>query len=119
MFMNSRRMLAILAVIALVTSVSVMKADPQLDLSGTYKASGINPNGTRYKGTVVFKKNDIGSYDVVWSVGIRLEGTAMLDGDTVSADWGDSTPITYTVKEGGRVLVGIWAHGNGLETLTR
>ncbi|TGK08757.1 fibronectin-binding protein [Leptospira fletcheri] len=115
----SRRILALAVIVILVTAFGVTVAEAPLDISGTYKAQGINPNGTKYKGTVTFKKNDIGSYDVIWSVGIRFQGTAMLDGDTVNADWGDSTPKVYTVKQGGKVLEGLWDHGNGIEILTR
>jgi len=46
-------------------------------------------------------------------------GTGTLSGETLTVDWGDDYPVIYEVREGGNVLIGIWANGKATEVLCK
>jgi hypothetical protein len=96
-------------------TVQTAQAD-QID--GNYTLTGTNPNGTRYRGTVVIH-GDGTNYRFIWLIsnGDTFTGTGILNGNTIVVDWGQKDPVIYTVGNG--VLYGTWAAGRGTETLTR
>ncbi len=119
MFRNSKaRILALLTVFCLVLSVTYVSAQT-LNVSGTYKVTGTNPGGSKYRGSVDITLNDDGSYAFEWSVGNTFSGTGTLSGNTLTVDWGDTYPVIYTVKNGGARLEGTWGNGTGTEILTK
>jgi len=90
-------------------------------LEGEYRAVGRNPDGSAYRGTCELEyDSDDDLFYVYWTVGTsEYEGVGALDGDTLTVEWGDSYPVVYKVRQGGKVLEGTWANGQASETLTR
>lgn len=88
----------------------------QFNVSGLYNIEGSNPNGTRYRGTVTVKKTG-DTYIFNWKVGTAYSGKGKLEGDIMTANWGDKYPVIYKVEDGGNRLVGKWANGAASETL--
>lgn len=85
---------------------------------GTYAVAGRNPNGTTYEGTVEMSRQGL-KYTLVWQVGASsYRGVGELEGNILTVDWGDKTPVVYALGEDGR-LSGLWAGGRGAEDLTR
>jgi hypothetical protein len=87
-------------------------------IEGEYDVYGTNPGGTLYGGTVTIEKSG-NAYNFNWSVGESYSGTGSLQGNTLTVEWGDDYPVIYTVKEGGRLLIGTWSNGQATETLCR
>lgn len=88
-------------------------------ISGKYKVSGTNPNGSSYGGSVTISESN-GEYLFTWTVaGQTFTGTGTLEGTTLTVDWGEAEPVIYEVKNGGRLLEGTWAGGNATETLRK
>jgi TolB-like protein len=86
-------------------------------LEGSYYASGRNPNGSTYSGTVQISKGN-NSYKFFWKIGnSTYNGRGILKGKTLTVDWGQEYPVIYSVEGDGR-LVGKWANGTASETLT-
>jgi hypothetical protein len=86
-------------------------------LNGSYSCTGTNPNGSTYNGTVVISRVEGIRYRFDWSIsGQHFSGTGVLDGDTISVDWGQASPVIYRVGNNG-VLHGTWANGRGTEIL--
>ncbi|MCB1137682.1 MAG: fibronectin-binding protein [Leptospiraceae bacterium] len=109
---------SLIASILLLSALSLM---PDVvvarDLSGTYSVQGTNPDGSNYSGTCIISRISGETYRFRWSVGNTYEGEGTLEGIRISVDWGDSTPVIYTLLPDGS-LDGLWAGGNASETLT-
>jgi TIR domain len=90
---------------------------PTLDISGTYAAHGTNPNGTTYRGSVTIRR-DGDHYRFVWLIasGDTYQGTGVVNGRTVTVDWGQKYPVVYNIGPDG-VLTGTWNNGTATETL--
>ncbi|MHA7775077.1 LIC10280 family protein [Roseibium sp. M-1] len=87
-------------------------------LQGTYAVAGQNPNGSTYEGKVELSQQGR-KYTLVWQVGTSsYRGVGELDGNVLTVDWGDKTPVVYALTGDGR-LQGLWAGGRGSEELTR
>jgi len=86
-------------------------------IDGNYAVTGVNPNGTTYRGTVVIQ-GDGTNYRFNWliSSGDTFTGTGILNGDTIVVDWGQRYPVIYRVGTDG-VLHGTWDDGRATETL--
>ena len=86
-------------------------------LTGIYRVEGNNPGGGRYRGMVaVVQTGD--QFSFKWWIGTQtFEGTGQLAGRMLVINWGDKTPVVYTL--GARdVLEGEWADGTATERLT-
>jgi hypothetical protein len=88
------------------------------DIEGDYQVSGINPNGTRYTGTVhIGRKGEDISVD--WQVQKNsYHGQGRLDGNLLTVEWGAATPVVYAIADDGK-LHGLWDAGTGEEVLSR
>ncbi|MGE0917915.1 LIC10280 family protein [Trichlorobacter lovleyi] len=85
--------------------------------TGNYHVQGKNPNGSSYSGTVVISKNG-DTYFLAWKISSSTySGSGTLADKTLTVEWGDSSPVIYHLENDGR-LVGTWAKGTALETLT-
>lgn len=85
-------------------------------LGGRYKVNGANPDGSRYSGSVTISQAGQG-YRVDWVVGqSTYQGIGVLEGNVLTVDWGSDTPVVYALGPDG-TLSGLWAAGNGEETL--
>jgi hypothetical protein len=92
-------------------------AGPVSSLAGTYRATGQNPDGSHYSGTVTIRQ-DGGAYHLAWRVGnTGYKGTGKLSGNVLVVDWGAATPVVYAVTDDG-TLKGLWEAGKGEETLS-
>lgn len=99
-------------------SPTAAQSAPQIpNLEGTYSVAGVNPNGSRYRGTVnVTSDGDL--YRFRWRVaGQTFRGQGKLSGRTLTIDWGQASPVIYQVKDNG-TLTGSWDDGRARETLT-
>ncbi len=102
-----------LSILALVLCLSIpaQAAGAEVDISGTYRCVGTNPDGTQYRGVVEIVKNE-GTYRVTWMVGRHMTSIGIglvRDGNfTVSyvAD-GNLGIIVYRIQKGPQ-LVGEW-----------
>ncbi len=87
-------------------------------LTGNYSVAGRNPDGTTYDGTVVLTQQGR-TFTLIWTVGTdSYRGVGELNGNVLTVDWGDKTPVVYAVMADGH-LKGLWAAGRGAEELTR
>jgi hypothetical protein len=84
---------------------------------GSYRVTGRNPDGSSYDGKVTIAR--LGSvFRVEWRVGSSsYRGTGKLDGNLLTVDWGEPTPVVYAVAADG-ALAGLWDAGGGEEILT-
>ncbi len=93
------------------------KTEMPSTLTGIYRVEGNNPGGGRYRGMVaVVQTGD--QFSFKWWIGTQIfEGTGQLAGRMLVINWGDKTPVVYTL--GARdVLEGEWADGTATERLT-
>ena len=86
-------------------------------LTGIYRVEGNNPGGGRYRGMVAIMQTG-DQFSFKWWIGTQtFEGTGQLAGRMLVVNWGDKTPVVYTL--GARdVLDGEWADGTATERLT-
>ena len=98
---------------------TVTPAAPRLE--GNYLVDGTNPNGSKYKGSVVIKRNG-DSYLVTWTIANQVfNGNGALAGNTLTVNWKSAANSSGTVAYGlsaNGVLKGSWAGGKGSEILT-
>ncbi|MGQ0677249.1 MAG: LIC10280 family protein, partial [Rhodospirillales bacterium] len=90
---------------------------PARNIEGLYNATGTNPNGTTYRGTVTITRSG-GQYAFFWQVGTTYRGTGTFEGDLLVIHWGANYPVIYTLAPDGR-LVGTWNNGNATEVLVK
>jgi hypothetical protein len=86
--------------------------------AGHYVVNGLNPNGSRYSGTLdVTASGD--SYQFAWVTGAsQFQGVGTLAGNVLTVNWGsNTTPLIYAVADAGS-LHGLWADGHGEEVAT-
>ncbi|QDC11162.1 hypothetical protein FHY55_18825 [Oceanicola sp. D3] len=86
-------------------------------LSGRYAVAGMNPDGSKYTGTVDLVENG-GAVSMTWQVaGSNYAGAGPVDGKVITIRWGDPEPVYYVITPTGE-LHGTWAGGTALEKLT-
>ncbi|HBZ56637.1 MAG TPA: hypothetical protein DEO88_14630, partial [Syntrophobacteraceae bacterium] len=91
-------------------------------LEGDYSVAGVNPDGSKYNGTAVIKRQGA-EYVVNWEIaGKKHSGRGSLSGKILRVKWRTSSGqggwVSYTLKPTG-LLEGTWAGGRGTENLTR
>jgi TIR domain len=87
-------------------------------IAGNYLATGINGNGTAYRGTVVITSDGGVRYSFHWQIGnSTYDGIGVVNGNTITVDWGQSSAVIYQVGADG-VLRGTWDNGHATEILT-
>lgn len=86
-------------------------------LSGGYVASGRNPDGSAYSGTVQIVETG-GTVAMTWVVGTSTyTGLGKVAGRVLEVDWSADAPVVYVINSDG-TLYGTWAKGTALELLT-
>ncbi|MCZ4322612.1 caspase family protein [Pseudomonas anguilliseptica] len=96
-------------------SQAVDEASPRT-LSGLYKVTGTNPNGSRYTGMLVLEQRGA-FYDFTWWIGRDVfRGKGELAGRMLVVNWNDVLPVVYSFAPDG-VLDGEWADGTATEQL--
>lgn len=88
-------------------------------LPATFQVDGLNADGTSYSGTAQMSYNPVSfTASITWQVGAdTFSGQGPLDNGRFVIDWGDTTPVIYTVNSD-LSLTGSWAGGAASETLT-
>lgn len=113
---SRREWLAI--VMAALTFTLALPAFAESSLSGTYRAEGMNPDGSTYSGAVQLIDND-GEIDMAWQIGEdSFVGSGEREGRVITVDWGDDAPVIYVIMPNGN-LHGTWADGRALERLSK
>jgi hypothetical protein len=86
---------------------------------GTYNAVGTNPNGSKYRATVVLRQ-DGNIWRASWLIsnGDTFKGEGRIKDGRLVIDWGQKYPVIYESGQDG-VLYGTWDNGRGSEILTR
>jgi hypothetical protein len=115
-----RRFAFVLAFVALTSSVSA----ETLVLAHHYSAVGLNPDGSKYSGTVTIDIVSDTTFTIQWDInGATYQGFGMRRNDSVAATYqiqGEPGLVIYQVQGNG--LDGIWAikgeNGSGTEHLT-
>ena len=96
---------------ALVAAFSLSSA-LALDLSGTYKVTGTNPDGTLYRGQLVIKKVGNDLYTMRWNVGEIYIGTGMYKNGYLAAGYTSEKDefcgVSLYALEGSKKLRGSW-----------
>ena len=94
-----------------------------VDLGGTYRVKGENPNGSTYSGTVKITVTSKNTCRIVWNVGSTSSGICMRNGPSFAASYvmGKYVGLViYEIQDDGS-LVGLWTvadqDGVGKETL--
>lgn len=86
-------------------------------LTGLYKVSGTNPNGSRYTGMLALAQRGE-FYDFTWWIGRDVfKGRGELAGRMLVVNWNDVLPVVYSFAPDG-VLDGEWADGTATERLS-
>lgn len=84
-------------------------------LAGIYRADGVNPSGSRYRGMVMLAPAG-DKVRFTWWIGKEVfRGVGEFAGRMLVVDWGQRHPVIYTLH-GGR-LEGEWADGSATERL--
>jgi hypothetical protein len=84
--------------------------------AGLYRASGVNPDGSRYRGMVAIAPSAEGWVFRWWIGKQRFVGSGRFAGRMLVVDWGEPHPVIYTFGDNG-ALDGEWADGSATETL--
>jgi len=103
------RMLCALAFLAVALPAG---AEPDvLTLASKYEATGANPDGSKYKGTVRVNVISHSTFTIKWSIGnSTYEGFGMRMNDSLAATYViDGEPGLVMYKVDGDGLSGIWA----------
>ncbi len=88
-------------------------------LPNSFDVVGTNTDGSTYRGTAYLSfETQSGDLTVDWQIaGQSFSGRGPLVGGEFVVDWGQSSPVIYTVQRNGD-LFGTWANGTASETLT-
>ena len=101
-----------LSILALVLCLSIpVHSGAEIDISGTYRCVGTNPDGTQYRGVVEIVKNE-GTYRVTWMVGNHMTsiGIGLVRNGNFTVSYvagGNLGIIVYRIQKGPQ-LVGEW-----------
>lgn len=122
-YLNPRILLALICLMfAFGGPLSAARADT-MTLAETYKATGTNPDGSSYTGTVQIKIISDTTFAITWTIGGSVyKGFGMRLNDNLSATYTiDGEPGLVMYKVDGNGLNGLWAirghDGNGTERL--
>lgn len=86
-------------------------------LEGKYTSRGKNPDGSSYVGTAEIRTEGNIVY-IGWRIaGQKFSGHGRLNGNVLTINWGDTTPVVYAVLPNG-VLQGTWSNGKATDVLT-
>jgi hypothetical protein len=106
----------LLGVIVALSGVAGVSAAPDSppDLAGTYRCSGINPDGSKYEAVVEITKVE-GTFRVAWIMdGTTVLGVGIFSNGVFAASYFGGAPAVVVYKMDGERLVGEWTMG-GIE----
>ena len=99
--------------------------DPQPELAGVYRCSGVNPDGSPYEGVAEIAKID-GTYRILWTLSDQTSvlGVGIFSGGVFAVSYFGGAPAVAVYKLDGEKLVGEWTMGGKegavyAETLTK
>ena len=118
------------ATVTVFVLLAVLQAAPSAaqpgatDVTGAYLCEGVNPDGTKYRGTVdITKVND--TYRVEWTMAEHsLVGIGIFSNGVLAVSYFGGAPGVIVYRPSGGTLVGEWTVGTAegavyAETLTR
>ena len=104
---------------------SLAAPDPQPEIAGIYKCSGVNPDGSPYEGVAEIAKID-GTYRILWTLSDQTSvlGVGIFSGGVFAVSYFGGAPAVAVYKLDGEKLVGEWTMGGKegavyAETLTK
>ncbi|WP_428643864.1 LIC10280 family protein [Roseibium sp.] len=100
-----------------VLAQSIARTGPARRISGVYRVTGTNPNGSTYSGMVAITPED-GQVRFTWWIGKDVfTGVGEFAGKMLVVNWGDKHPVVYSFGST-EILDGEWADGSAAEKLT-
>jgi hypothetical protein len=103
------RTLLIVALLSLVAITSDAQSDDAGDLVGVYVSTGVNPDGSPYKGLVKIEKQR-DTFEVQWfGPELAAVGLGIRSGDVLAVTYFSGVPgvVAYKIEKGPR-LIGEW-----------
>ena len=104
---------------------SLAAPDPQPEIAGVYRCSGVNPDGSPYEGVAEIAKID-GTYRILWTLSDHTSvlGVGILSNGVFAVSYFGGAPAVALYKIDGQKLVGEWTMGGKegavyAETLTK
>jgi hypothetical protein len=104
---------------------SLAANDPQPEIAGIYRCSGVNPDGSPYEGVAEIAKVE-GTYRILWTLSDHTSvlGVGILGNGVFAVSYFGGAPAVALYKIDGRKLVGEWTMGGKegtvyTETLTK
>jgi hypothetical protein len=104
---------------------SLAAPDPQPEIAGMYRCSGVNPDGSPYEGVAEIAKVD-GTYRILWTLSDHTSvlGVGILSNGVFAVSYFGGAPAVALYKLDGQKLVGEWTMGGKegsvyAETLTK
>ena len=104
---------------------SLAAPDPQPEIAGIYRCSGVNPDGSPYEGVAEIAKID-GTYRILWTLSDQTSvlGVGIFSGGVFAVSYFGGAPAVAVYKLDGEKLVGEWTMGGKegavyAETLTK
>ena len=121
----ARAMVSVFAlVVALQAALLAAQPDAAADVTGAYLCEGVNPDGTKYRGTVdITKVND--TYRVQWTMAEHsLTGIGIFSNGVLAVSYFGGAPGVIVYRPADGRLVGEWTVGTAegavyAETLTK
>ena len=109
------RRIVLLGVLVAVCALSPMAAQTsQPELSGTYRCTGVNPDGTSYQGVVEISKIR-NTFRVRWTMGDgSVMGVGIFSNGVFAVSYYGGAPAVVVYKLDGTSLIGEWTMG-GME----
>jgi hypothetical protein len=106
-------LLSVVVVLSGAAGQSAAPAPPP-DLAGSYRCSGVNPDGSPYEAVVEITKMD-GTFRVEWVMdGGSVLGVGIYSGGVFAASYFGGAPAIVVYKVDGDRLIGEWTMG-GIE----
>jgi hypothetical protein len=104
---------------------SLAAPDPQPEIAGVYRCSGVNPDGSPYEGVAEIAKVE-GTYRIMWTLSDQTSvlGVGILSNGVFAVSYFGGAPAVALYKIDGQKLVGEWTMGGKegsvyAETLTK
>ena len=121
----ARTMVSVFAlVVALQAALPAAQPAAVADVTGAYLCEGVNPDGTKYRGTVDITKVD-DTYRVQWTMAEHsLTGIGIFSNGVLAVSYFGGAPGVIVYRPGDGTLVGEWTVGTAegavyAETLTK
>jgi hypothetical protein len=120
----ARAVVTMFSLLLALPAAPAAQPDPVGDLTGAYVCEGVNPDGTKYRGTVDISKVS-NTYRVQWTMSEHtLVGVGIVSNGVLAVSYFGGAPGVIVYRPAGGKLVGEWTVGTAegavyAETLTK